>query len=103
MNEITIKRGDSFSFKITLKDENNQPLNLALSEVQSQVRRKNGSLIQDLQIESTGSGEFKVFSLNTSGYPLETLEIDVRVKQAQESFATDTVLLRVERGVTVWK
>lgn len=103
MKELSIKKGDTFNFKISLKDENQQPLNLLVTDVQSQVRQKNGILVQDLNIELIQAGEFKIFSQNTSTYPVGILEIDVRVKQGAESFATETILLKVEKSVTVWK
>lgn len=103
MDKITRKQGDTFGFSIVLRDSNGVLLDLEVTDIQSQVRKKNTELVQDLSISKISTGTFKIYTTNTTMYPVGQLEIDVRGTDGTESFSTDTIILDMLKAVTVWK
>ena len=101
--DMKLKRGDTFSFPIELKDLAGNPLNLAVGNIQSQVRTNNGALVDTLVITTTGTvGTYNITSLNTLNYPVAILEIDVKIKDGATIFSTETIYLQVIKEVTKW-
>ena len=103
MDKITRKQGDTFGFQITLRDAQGVLLDLNAIDIQSQVRKKNTELVQDLLISKIGTGVFKIYTTDTKAYPVGQLEIDVRGVEGVESFSTETIILDMQKAVTVWK
>ena len=104
MDTMNLKRGDSFYFSIDLTNELDQPLDLPLDDIKSQVRRGNDELVDTLTIEKdlVEVGRYNIRSLDTTSYPVETLFLDIKIRDNDLVTSTKTTKLVVEKDVTKW-
>jgi len=107
MQKITIKQGDTFSYNISLRDENDAPLIIPIEDLQSQIRKKNGALVDSMVITAgIAEGEYVVTSPSTSNYPTaEKIFTDVKytTDNGLTVSSTDTIEIVVLQGVTKWQ
>lgn len=99
---VTIKQGASFSFTGTATD-GAQPVDLTGYTLKSQVRDRNGTLVDTLgvTINNAVAGVFTVTATTgTLLYPIGTMELDIRLTHTPLVEYSETVLLEVRPSVT---
>jgi len=101
---MKFKRGDSFSFAVTIKentDDGLKPLIVDVDNIRCQVRTVGGNYVDDLIIETTDiEGEYKFSSEDTSKYPIETLETDIEINDEGIINSSQTFKIQVEKDIT---
>lgn len=104
MNKIELKRGDTLSYVIDLTDADDTPLDIALVDIKSQIRYKSGELIDTLVIAKDPIivGRYFVTSVDTSGYHVGELEMDIKIRDGDVVLSTETTYVTVKRDVTRW-
>lgn len=86
MQSTSFKRGDSWSYTATVefKDANGNAINISNVSISSELKTKNGRLIQRFSTDwiSPGSGTFyhKASAGETSNWPLDELVFDIVFK-----------------------
>ena len=98
------KRGDTFLLNLQLSNELDQPMVYQLSEMKSQIRRKNNSLVSDVNIELTGeAGVYGLSVPDTAHWPIDEIYMDVKVTHENIIFSTETIIIPVIKDVTqIW-
>lgn len=97
MSMITHRRGDPFEVQCEYLDFNNIPIDISALNITSQVRTQDGTLVTDLTVvKSAEVGQYTLRCADTSGWPLEILQWNVRY----DGPSTDPVLIKVTPGVT---
>lgn len=95
------KRGDTFILNLQLSNELDQPMVYTLSEMKSQIRKKNNSLVSTATIQLTGEeGVYNISVSDTSHWPIEELYMDVKVTHNNIIFSTETIIIPVIKDVT---
>jgi hypothetical protein len=100
---LNLKRGDTLFFYAELADASGDPIVLTIPNIKSQVRQRNGVLVDTLTVETTATaGRYLLKSTDTADYPLETLDLDIKINDDSVILSTETILLSVSREVTEW-
>lgn len=100
---INLKKGDTLFFYAELADATGAPIILTIDNIKSQVRRKNGILIDTLTVELTDiPGRYLLKSIDTTDYPVEQLELGIKINEDGILLSTETVALVVSKEVTAW-
>lgn len=104
---LTIKRGDTFAFYITLTDEAKEPLNVSSDDFRSQVRDVEDNLVAELKVEDTKiEGRYKLYAEETSSWAVTTkdpnsvLLMDIELTIDGFIRSSDTIRIRVIKDVT---
>jgi hypothetical protein len=99
----TIKRGSTVSWACELKNAAGQAIDLADSVITSQLRQQNGALVADLTVtlldQTTNRGKFTL-SADTSAWPVDSLQIDIRREVGGVVTYSTTGRIDVEAEVT---
>lgn len=104
MAALKLKQGETFSKPCRyLEDDKTTPVNLTGAVIKSQVRSKDGSLVETLTITVTNAanGEFTMSSASTDGWPAGALVLDVKFTFSTSKMLTETIGLEVIKAVTV--
>lgn len=100
---LNLKRGDTLFFYAELADATGSPIVLTIENIKSQIRHKNGTLVDTLTIETTATaGRYLLKSTDTTEYPIDTLDLDIKINNNGVFLSTDTMSLLVSREVTEW-
>jgi hypothetical protein len=98
---IRIKRGDSLVFNIALTDSESEPLDLAVENIRSQVRERDGKLIASLTVAATETtGTYQLTAESTQGWPARSLECDIELDIEGTVISSETFAIEVLRDVT---
>jgi hypothetical protein len=99
---IELKRGDTFSFFVTLTDEDDNPIILDVNDMLCQIRQfPRRELIDTFTITTTDiSGQYR-FSVNdTTTYPIDVLYADIEFTIDNEIKSSDTFKINVVEDVS---
>jgi hypothetical protein len=89
-----IKKGDTFSYSIIWEGA-------IASELRSEIKRKNGGLVAQVNIDETETaGTFILSVMDTSDWPTGILQTDIRRTVDSYVQTSETMEFVVERGVT---
>lgn len=96
------KRGDTFQVTAALKDENDEPLVLDLSNIRSQVRSMDGNLVAELAISATETGGTYLLECDdTKEWPAPSvLEMDIEMTISGHVRSSDIITIAVHKDVT---
>jgi len=103
MENIQIKRGDSFNFSAAITDDSDVAISGIASKLQCQIRDMDGNLITEMTIAEGGTAGTYIFrSGDTSNWPAdEKLYCDIQYTDADGIIAsTDTFGITVREDVT---
>lgn len=103
MQQVLMKRGDTFIPSCTYKDANDVAADyVALGiAIKSQIRAKNGALVAELTVTAgVGTGVFVLESGSTQNWPTGTLYWDIQFTQGSHVFSTVTAALVVSDDIT---
>ena len=102
-DKINLKKGDTLFFYAELEDALGDPIVLTVDNIQSQVRKRNGILVDSLTVETTATaGRYLLKSTDTTDYPTEELDLDIKINDNGVFLSTETIVLSVSREVTEW-
>lgn len=101
----TMKRGDTFAPLAVYRDSAGNPINLSTTDIASQVRDGDGSLIATLSVtkmdQTTSPGKYSLFG-STDAWPVNRqLLIDIRYLQSGVVVHTETASFKLEQAVTM--
>jgi len=96
---IELKRGDTFKRTMRFKDKDGTPI--VVDNIRSQIRNKSMKLIDELVITATGEpGEYILSSADTSGYPIEKLQMDIEITVGDVTKSSNTIKIQVNEDCT---
>lgn len=79
MQNIDIKRGDTLEFAIQLLDENDDPINLEVDKIKSEIRTSGNTLIGEFDITRLETGDYNFLVADTTKFPIGTLYFDIKL------------------------
>jgi hypothetical protein len=96
------KRGDTLSFLINLVDDNNQPLDLEVTQIRSQMRNSVNKLIDEFTVTKTETiGEYLFEAqADTNTYPLSTLYSDIEINEDGIIASSETFEIEIVKDIT---
>ena len=98
---ISIKRGDTLRLFIRLTDSDDNPIDIDVENIRSQIRDTAGNLIDEFKVEKTSElGQYKFTTEGTSEYPITTLESDIEFIINNTIKSSNTFMIKVIRDVT---
>lgn len=98
---IEFKRGDTLSFIVTMKDEND--IAMTGLTLQSQIRRTSGQLVDTFIITetaTTGDYSFVVPASRTKLFPIAGLVFDIEWTQGDIVQSSETYTITVLKDIT---
>ena len=105
-NTLNLKRGDTFFFYMDMKlADGVTPLILPVENFKCQIRRVNDELVDTLLVETTdtdGRYLFTALAEDTLNYPLQDLQMDVKIDDGGIVTSTQTITVAVDKDVTKW-
>lgn len=100
-NQLSIKIGDTFSYEVDLTNDLGSPLVTSVINLKSQIKDLYNRLISTLTITTTSTSGKYLLQCDTTNWIAGTMLIDVQYIDGTITSSTDTVLIKVEKDVTV--
>jgi hypothetical protein len=102
MLKIEHKRGDTFAPSAQYLNADGTPASLVGYAIKSQLRDSGGNLVQEFAFNITNAalGEYAFLPVDTSAWPVSTMQMDIQYTQNGMVISTETIELSIVRKVT---
>ena len=97
---IRVRRSETLYIQLTAEDDDGNPLDITGMELAAQVRRPNGAKVADLSIVQSDEPSVAVIEAETDGWPIGTLQCDLRGVSLGVVVYSATFSIIVDRPVT---
>lgn len=104
MQEIELKRGDTFLMSCTYSDNADLPIDITNVTIKSQVRDAQGVLLQELVVtkldQVTNKGKFTLGTVSGYSFPLGRHSWDIEYTSNGQVQSTETIFLNIIQDIT---
>lgn len=104
LNKITLKKGDTLTLLMALKDaaDGTTPLDLSIDQIKSKIKTASGELFDEFVVsKSDTAGEYILKAKkNTTEYPIGTLNSDIRFEENGEVVHSETFEIEITKSET---